>query len=190
MTTPILSEADIESKRQSRNAYHKRRAEEYRQIIDCSVANTGRYPITRKLLRRIFSKIVLSTTTFYNGSACWEWQGSRHQTGYGSFNIVTGIHQPAHRFIYQMFVGVVPPGLQCDHLCRVKHCVNPAHLEAVTPHINVIRGSGRVKTHCKNGHAFAENNLIWLTNTRSGYPQRICRRCRNIWRKKYRDAKK
>jgi hypothetical protein len=65
----------------------------------------------------------------------------------------------AHRVIYEYLVGPIPDGLSIDHLCRVRHCVNPAHLEPVTHRENVLRGqaptavNGR-KTRCKRGHEF------------------------------------
>jgi hypothetical protein len=65
---------------------------------------------------------------------CWLWIGAIKESGYGNHG-GTG----AHRFMYQLLVGPIPPGLQLDHLCRVRNCVNPAHLEPVTPSENVRR---------------------------------------------------
>jgi hypothetical protein len=61
-------------------------------------------------------------------NGCWEWTGAKMPTGYGHFQGTT-----AHRASYEMFVGPIPEGLHVDHLCMNKSCVNPAHLEPVTP---------------------------------------------------------
>lgn len=58
----------------------------------------------------------------------------------------------AHRFAYERFVGTIPAGLQIDHLCRTRLCVNPAHLEPVTNRENVLRGLAATRTHCAKGH--------------------------------------
>lgn len=71
---------------------------------------------------------------------CWIWHGSKNSRGYGRF--YPGRPLPsvyAHRWSYERFVGRIPAGLQIDHLCRVKHCVNPAHLEPVTARENMHR---------------------------------------------------
>ncbi|KAB2977369.1 HNH endonuclease [Streptomyces sp. SS1-1] len=90
-----------------------------------------------------------------------------------------GRYQMAHRVAYQEIVGPIPEGLQLDHLCRVRHCVNPAHLEPVTSRENTLRGENLVainaaKTHCKRGHLFdAANTYRWRNS-------RICRECRRL----------
>jgi hypothetical protein len=76
-----------------------------------------------------------------------------------------------------LLVGPIPEGLTIDHLCRVRHCVNPAHLEAVSERVNILRGNGAGarnarKTHCVKGHAFTPDNLY---RDYQGY--RRCRRC-------------
>ena len=62
-----------------------------------------------------------------NEFGCWLWIGALNRSGYGLFN-----KTKAHRFAYQMFVGPIEDGMHIDHLCRVRNCVNPSHLEAVT----------------------------------------------------------
>lgn len=106
---------------------------------------------------------------------CWLWKVSRTE-GYGSFR-VNGKFVGAHRFAYQMLVGPTPPGLELDHLCRVRHCVNPAHLEPVTHKINALRGMGvparnARKTRCKRGHKFTPENTF--VDARGS---RVCRQC-------------
>lgn len=84
-------------------------------------------------------------------TGCWLWQGGKYRDGYAmsSANDRTG---QGHRIAYLLVVGDIPAGLVLDHLCRVRHCVNPAHLEPVTPRENVLRGIGTGPV-CTRGHA-------------------------------------
>ena len=66
---------------------------------------------------------------------CWRWDGSRTRKGYGRAQVARR-HTGAHKALYEVMVGPVPTGLQLDHLCRNTWCVNPAHLEPVTPQEN------------------------------------------------------
>ena len=94
---------------------------------------------------------------------CWVWQGSRSNNGYGSiFHNGRDGYMP-HRLSYELLVGPIPQGLVIDHLCKNKHCVNPKHLEPVTPRVNILRGNGLAaqnsrKTICVRGHEFSDNN--------------------------------
>ncbi len=83
----------------------------------------------------------------------------------------------AHRFAFEMARGPVPEGLQLDHLCRVRHCVNPGHLELVTSRVNTLRGTSfsavnATKTHCPKGHPYSTEN----THTDASN-KRHCRVC-------------
>lgn len=110
-------------------------------------------------------------------STCWIWLA--HSIGYyGSFRIGHDKIAGAHRVSYEIFKGEIPFGMEVDHLCRNKLCVNPEHLEAVTHKENVYRGINPMavnkrKTHCKYGHEFTEDNLDKRTE---GW--RACRKCR------------
>lgn len=111
--------------------------------------------IKRKILRRIlFSEGPLPT-------ACWEWTACRVH-GYGYISIFSGAHR-AHRVAYKMWRGSLRPDLTLDHLCRVRSCVNPWHLEEVTSRENLVRGESPViknatKTHCNHGHVLDSRN--------------------------------
>jgi DNA-binding CsgD family transcriptional regulator len=71
-------------------------------------------------------------------NGCWIWQRGLSETGYG----LTGTGADAHRRMYENDRGVVPDGMNLEHLCRVRACVNPWHLEPVTPQENTRRGAG------------------------------------------------
>lgn len=105
-------------------------------------------------------------------SGCWLWQAEVGSNGYGRFWFRED-RMPAHRFAHEHYKGPTPEGWVIDHLCRVPTCVNPDHLEAVTHGENVRRGDHpeRRKTHCKWGHPFTEDNILWRGR------KRRCRRC-------------
>lgn len=94
-------------------------------------------------------------------TGCWNWRRYVLPNGYGKVAVGSkGVHKLAHRAAYECFVGPIPPGLQIDHLCRNRRCVNPAHLEAVTARENTLRSNATSainarKTHCLRGHPFA-----------------------------------
>lgn len=106
---------------------------------------------------------------------CWEWRGYVNPNGYGVARI-GGHSRQAHRAVYATINGEVPDYLVLDHLCRNRRCVNPDHLEPVTSKTNILRGEGAAavnarKTHCVNGHALSEENLV------PGVTWRQCRVC-------------
>ena len=72
---------------------------------------------------------------------CWLWIGARTRAGYGIFT-ANYVNAYAHRWMYERYIGPIPDGLDLDHLCRVRHCCNPGHLEPVTRKINLNRGAG------------------------------------------------
>lgn len=119
---------------------------------------------------------------------CWLWTGGLSTQGYGLISV--GLRgEYAHRFSYEVHVGAVPDGKQLDHLCRVRQCVNPAHLEPVTRRENILRGTAptainAAKTHCIHGHEYTEEN----TYRRPDNGGRQCRTCIAI-RSRRRSAK-
>ncbi len=119
-----------------------------------------------------------------DGSGCWLWTASLQTGGYGNF-IVHKHSIRAHKWSYEYYKGPVPKGLQIDHLCRVRHCVNPDHLEAVPARTNVLRSNSPAarnaqKTHCPKGHPYEGENLI-IAKRKDGRLKRICHECRKAW---------
>lgn len=119
-------------------------------------------------------------------SGCWLWVGCVKSNGYGWVN--TGQKSMyAHRVSYELFIGPIPSGLQLDHLCRVRHCVNPEHLEPVTARTNNLRGESQAavrarSTTCIYGHELYGANL-WMRSGR----WRVCRACKAKRDKIYKD---
>ncbi len=111
----------------------------------------------------------------------WVWTGARSAAGYGVVS-VEGRPRLVHRVLWMRAHGPIPEGTEIDHLCRVRECVNPDHLEPVTHKVNVLRGESPMagyakRTHCGKGHPYDEANT---TYRKSG--TRVCRTCVKIWR--------
>jgi hypothetical protein len=139
-------------------------------------------------------------------ATCWLWTAAKGSSGYGKFCLtIQGqgrcIQLTAHRLAYEMVYGRIPCGLELDHLCRVRACVNPAHLEPVTCRENLARspltipsrfanGEGvpnynAMKTHCWRGHVLSGDNLYIRPKT--GYRQ--CRECMRMHDRQRKDHK-
>jgi hypothetical protein len=130
-------------------------------------------------MERFVEKIVESST------GCWEWMATRGVDGYGRFYLNTRDYAMAHRWGYEHLVGPIPEGLQLDHLCRVRHCVNPRHLEPVTSQENLLRSPitratiNKSKVFCRQGHALTGSNVLIGSD---GY-----RRCHECQKRSWRD---
>jgi hypothetical protein len=109
---------------------------------------------------------------------CWIYQGGLNSNGYGR-----------HRKAWEALVGPIPDGMEIDHLCRNRACVNPEHMELVTHRENVLRGDTiaarhAAKTECPAGHPYDEANTI------RRYGRRYCRTCKNAHMREARRRKK
>jgi hypothetical protein len=122
---------------------------------------------------------------------CWYWTAAMEHGGYGHFTYGSKAggrrarQTGAHRYSYEMSHGPIPDGFEVDHLCKNPTCVNPAHLEAVTPRVNTLRSNSLSalrsrQTHCKRGHPFDTEN----TESRPWRPSggRQCKACRLMMR--------
>ena len=109
------------------------------------------------------------------GEDCWLWTACTNQMGYGRF-VIQRKWFVAHRLSYESVHGPIPDGLELDHLCRVRRCVRPEHMEAVTHAENVRRGNGGRKpaTSCPRGHRYEGANVYVRPDGRG----RGCRTCR------------
>lgn len=121
------------------------------------------------------------------GAGCWIWGGAVMKGGYGNLCRDQRNYR-AHRWTYELLAGPIPDGLQLDHLCRVRLCVNPAHLEPVDNWTNTLRGSNEIarhamKTECDHGHPFDQANTY---HWRGG---RYCRACRADAKRRQRERR-
>jgi hypothetical protein len=128
-----------------------------------------------------------------DSSGCWLWTGSCTHNGYGTVGVKredgSWSRAYVHRLTFLWANGPIPPKLDLDHLCRVRHCANPNHLEPVTRGENTRRGllPSMIRARflrdvkaCKNGHAFDAENTIWR---KTG--GRACRKCAQLRSIKY-----
>lgn len=117
--------------------------------------------------------------------SCWVWTAATYPNGYGEFGI-EGRTCLVHRVAWELLVGPIPDGLDLDHLCRNRLCVNPDHLEPVTRRENLLRGETipafhAAQTHCVHGHEFTPDNTHIERNG-----SRRCLRCARLhrWRRR------
>jgi len=120
-------------------------------------------------------------------NGCWIWTKAHFSTGYPAIRIEGKKTRRAHRVAWELCVGPIPEGLQIDHLCRVKSCVNPAHLEPVTAKVNAQRavpfranggGGPRRAAYCKRGHPFDQEGVRFS----DGRTFRYCYTCNRMRR--------
>lgn len=118
--------------------------------------------------------------------SCWNWRAGKTRDGYGRFRVVNRMVL-AHRLSYEIHRGFIPAGLEIDHLCRNRACVNPWHLEPVFHQQNVLRGVNPMaqyarRKECVRGHEYDSANTYWRGR------ERVCRACcrekQNAWRQR------
>lgn len=120
---------------------------------------------------------------------CWKWAAFCRPDGYGVIQMRNRSprSQLAHRIAYELLVGPIPEGLQLDHLCRVRSCCNPLHLEPVTGRENLLRSPltqasiNAAKTHCPARHPYTPENTRL---SREG--SRYCLTCKRIKNREWR----
>jgi HNH endonuclease len=115
-------------------------------------------------------------------AACWPWRGARSR-GYGMLYLGRPsdqrIVEHAHRLAYELHHREpIPPGMTIDHLCRVRHCVNPRHLEVVSRGENVLRGAGTSAQHARATHCIAGHPFDAANTYRTPRGVRMCRACK------------
>jgi len=139
----------------------------------------ARMELNNKEKARFLKKLSIGTPA----SGCWVWHGALKSNGYG-YVFAGGRDQNAHRVAYQWFVGPIPEGLELDHLCRNRGCVNPSHLEPVTRWENIKRGAMEEarqrrtteRLTCSKGHPWNEQNTYVHAKTGA----RHCRECHRL----------
>ncbi len=125
---------------------------------------------------------------------CWLWQGKLNDAGYGRIKVGKKDVR-VHRLSYECYKSEIPEGLVLDHLCRVRNCANPDHLEPVTKGENTKRGNAAAKvkkfhenkTHCPQGHPYSGDNLILLTQVNGKWRKRKCRACNVVYKARARE---
>ena len=139
----------------------------------------NQYTCIQNPTERFFSYVQKTET-------CWNWIGGKNSDGYGHFWLGKRPFR-SHRFVYELYRGKIPEGLDLDHLCRNRACVNPWHLEAVSTNVNTLRGFGQParnarKIRCSKNHSLSGANLYIAPDG-----SRQCRICRvekvRQWRK-------
>lgn len=116
-------------------------------------------------------------------AGCWLWQGYVRPDGYAAYGKPRRF---AHRLAFEAFRGPVPEGLELDHLCRVRSCVNPAHLEAVTHRENLSRGPSTNWIPARTGACLRGHRRTEGTSYRTPAGAVQCRICRRETEQRYR----
>ena len=117
-------------------------------------------------------------------TGCWLWIGGLKPDGYARFNT----RKTGHQMSFEHWIGKVPEGKEIDHICNMRCCVNPKHLQAITHKENIAKSGAwefnRKKTNCPKGHPYSGDNLYVLGTNRQ------CKICRRAYVKAYRLRKK
>lgn len=130
----------------------------------------------KPLEQRLYSKLLIDP------SGCVLWTGALGGGGYGYISLPGRKLVRVHRAMWELMNGPIPEGMVIDHLCRVRRCVNVAHLEVVTHRTNTLRGTSpaaleAVQEVCLRGHEFNLINTYWTPDGK-----RHCRACRKVRR--------
>lgn len=141
---------------------------------------------TQTTQERFWAKVEVRAAGHVDPCLIWT---ARLASGYGRFHVAPGDTRAAHRYAWEVLYGPIPEGLQLDHLCRNRACVNPDHLELVTNRENMLRGNHpnaiahRTNT-CRRGHSLADARI----GSKGGRDCRTCDRQREAQRVRVRHA--
>lgn len=141
-----------------------------------------RRPPTIPIIERLLARAELSEYPGWGDTLCWLWQGNRLKAGYGLISAPPDDPrkmQLVHQASWEHYHGPVPAGLELDHRCRVEHCFNPDHLEAVTHGVNVHRAQSVSIVCSKCGRWKLGENQRWMVSGRTRTWQLTCRHCVN-----------
>src|SRR5258706_13485898 len=97
------------------------------------------------LRTRLLSRLIIDP------SGCLLWAGAVDRYGYGKIGDGSRMLK-VHRVAYELFAGAIPDGMDLDHLCRLRHCANVAHLEPVTRRQNTLRGGSLQAVNARKSH--------------------------------------
>lgn len=131
----------------------------------------------QQLLAPYLPSEIIDLIDFDGLGGCWLWKGYLTDKGYGRYLL-----KRVHNIMLEALDGPMPEGMVPDHLCLVKRCSNPDHLDTVTNQENLRRGIRASQTHCIYGHEYTDDNTVWQVY--KGYSMRSCRTCRKEKRQK------
>lgn len=140
-------------------------------------------------LEKVLSKISIQEDKQYGDSYCWIWDGPIGGRGYG-YVWIWGTNKRVHRVAYRLFVGPVPDGLQLDHLCRNRRCLNPNHLEPVTGKENIRRGTGPTSLNARKTCCGVCGGPYVFKRHKTRGTVRECRACINAKARLYSQKKR